>query len=242
MADKKKDLPAQPFYWGDWFKAIDVQSLPRETRCVWFEMIGRMWESNERGYLTINGKPMSDFAKASALGFGSAVSEYLKHEKILEEYGIFSRRESDGAIYSRKILNYMDLSEKRAQAGSKGGKKTWHFAKAVAKDFALANTETENETENEYSLKEDVPALFTKRWNRPYKNNSELQLAEKLVLEFGYQATDDAFRIAGERGDKTSVPYVRGILNKEREQKEMQKKSQQRFTSPIMEEMYGSKK
>lgn len=152
MSVKKKDLPAQPFYWGDWFKAIDVQALPRETRCVWFEMIGRMWESNERGYLTMNGKPMSDFAKASALGFGSAVSEYLKHEKILEDYGIFSRRESDGAIYSRKILNYIELSEKRAEAGSKGGKKTWRFAKAGAKDFALANTEYENETENEYII------------------------------------------------------------------------------------------
>lgn len=153
---KKHDLPSHPFYWGDWFKAMDLQSLPRATRCVWFEMLGRMWESNERGYLTINGKPMSDFAKASALGFGSAVEEYLAHEKVLEDNAIFSRRESDGAIFSRKILNDIDLSEKRAKYGSLGGKKTWLFAKANAK----ANTEYESEYENKDTTILQIQQVF----------------------------------------------------------------------------------
>lgn len=149
---KKHDLPAHPFYWGDWFKAMDLQSLPRETRCVWFEMLGRMWESNERGFLTINGKPMSDFAKANALGFGSATNEYLQHEAILREAGIFSVRESDGAMYSRKILNDIELSNIRAKAGSKGGKKTWDFAKANAKASAKAHSEDESE----YEIKDET--------------------------------------------------------------------------------------
>ncbi len=141
---KKYDLPAMPIYWGDWFKAMDLQSLPRETRCVWFEMIGRMWESNERGYLTINGKPMTDFAKALALGFGDNVVAYRKQEKLLESAGIFSRRETDGAIFCRHTLNLVDLSEKRREAGSKGGSKTQSITKANTK----ANTEDETETEN----------------------------------------------------------------------------------------------
>lgn len=159
---KKHDLPAMPFYWGDWFKAMDVQSLPRETRCVWFEMLGRMWESNERGYLTVNGKPMNDFAKASALGFGSAIAEYLIHEHLLEEAAIFSRRKEDGAIFSRKILNDIELSEKRSKSGSLGGLKTWHFAKASAKASALANTEYESEYENENknTLKQQIKEVF----------------------------------------------------------------------------------
>lgn len=143
---KKKDLPAMPWYWGDWFKAPDVRSLPRETRCVWFEMLGLMWESNERGYLTINSKPMSDFAKANALGFGEEVDKYLAQEKLIEETGLFSRRENDNAIFSRKILKDLELREKRQNSGSQGGKAS---AKRFAKANGIANTEYETETINE---------------------------------------------------------------------------------------------
>ena len=187
---KKHDLPAQPFYWGDWFKAIDVQSLPRDTRCVWFEMLGRMWESNERGYLTINGKPMNDFAKANALGFGSAKDEYLKHEKLLEEYGIFSRRESDGAIFCRKILNDIELSEKRANAGSKGGKKTWSFAKANAKASGKANTEYEDEYENEDINSLSLNEKAIKIWRDVYLKNAgevERQFVTEQIEKHDYK-------------------------------------------------------
>lgn len=168
---KKHDLPYMPFYWGDWFKAMDLQSLPRETRCVWFEMLGRMWESNERGYLTINGKPMSDFAKANALAFGSSIDEYLKHERILEESGIFSRRESDGAIYSRKVLNDLDLSNIRAKSGSKGGKKTWSFAKASAKASAKANTDIDIDIDNEVKNTTKKPTIEEVRAYCQERNN-----------------------------------------------------------------------
>lgn len=146
-----------PWYWGDWFKAPDVRSLPRETRCVWFEMLGLMWESNERGYLTINGKPMSDFAKASALGFGSDVAAYMKHEDILEDLGIFSNREKDGAIYCRKILKDLELRTKRQQAGSKGG---YSNAKRFGKANGIANPENETETKRAIKKKKKVKHSF----------------------------------------------------------------------------------
>lgn len=149
---KKDDLPSMPFYWGEWFKSLDVQALPRWVRCVWFEMLGRMWDSSERGYLTINGKPLEAGAKASALGFGDATDKYLEAEKILEDYGIFSRRESDQAIYSRFILKLVEIREKKRKAGSKGGIKTQAGAKAGAYESAKANPE--DETENNL-LKKD---------------------------------------------------------------------------------------
>ena len=49
---KKHDLPAMPFYFGDWFKCPEVRAMNLETRMIWFEMLGLMWESTERGYLT----------------------------------------------------------------------------------------------------------------------------------------------------------------------------------------------
>ncbi len=165
---KKDDLPAMPFYWGEWFKAMDVQSLSRETKCVWFEMLGRMWESNDRGFLTINGKPMDDFAKARALGFGSDVASYLLHEKILDDAKIFSRRKDDGAIYSRFILKIVELRKKRQEAGSKGGSKT----QANAKANGQAKCENENENKDE---KENInnKEAFEKFWNLYPKRNGK---------------------------------------------------------------------
>lgn len=165
---KKEELPAMPFYWGDWFKSPDVQSLPRETKCVWFEMLGRMWESTERGYLTINYKPMADFAKARALGFGDDVDGYLKHENILEDMGIFSRRDKDNAIYSRKILYLNDLREKRKIAGSLGGKQT------QSKTQAKGQASPENENENVI----EVINLF----NNICETNFRHTLANKKVI------------------------------------------------------------
>lgn len=154
---KKDDLPAMPFYWGEWFKSLDIQSLPRDTRCVWFEMLGRMWDSSERGYLTINGKPLEAGAKASALGFGENIKAYLEYEKKLEDYGIFSRRESDGAIYSRFILKLVEIRKKKQESGSKGGRKTQAGAKAGASTSALAKRENESTLENKKEIFKNVP-------------------------------------------------------------------------------------
>jgi len=128
---KRVKLPWQKWHWDEWFTSVDVQSLPRDTRTVWFEMLGRMWKSSERGFLTINGKPMSDTVLASLLGFGSDVEECGKHLKLIEDAGLFSRRESDSAIFSRKILHDEGLREAKATAGRHGGLATQRKASTV---------------------------------------------------------------------------------------------------------------
>jgi hypothetical protein len=118
---KRVKLPWQKWYWDEWFTSVDVQSLPRDTRMVWFEMLGRMWNSSERGFLTINGKPMNDGALSALLGFNTDIEQFKKHLGVIESAGLFSRRESDNAIFSRKMLNDQDLYEKKAAAGRHGG-------------------------------------------------------------------------------------------------------------------------
>jgi hypothetical protein len=88
---------------------------------VWFEMLGRMWNSSERGYLTINGKPMSDNALAALLGFNTDLTEFKRHLEVIENAGLFSRRESDRAIFSRKMISDQELHEAKASAGRHGG-------------------------------------------------------------------------------------------------------------------------
>lgn len=137
-----------PFYWGDWFKATDVQSLPRHIRCTWFEMLGRMWESTDRGYLSINGLPPTERELAMILGFGDNISECKKHVNYLQKKKIFSRN-SDGVIFSRRMAKDSEISRLRAEAGQKG------MAIRYNKTDNKKLTNTEDEIEDEKSNKRD---------------------------------------------------------------------------------------
>ena len=115
---KKDDLPWMKWFWGDWFKCPEIRALRPETRCAWFEMLGLMWESTERGYLTLNGNPYPMDCLARCLGFAQANLEQSIAE--MELFNVFSRRE-DGAIYNRRMISDCELGEKRAIAGKRGG-------------------------------------------------------------------------------------------------------------------------
>ena len=64
MSDAKNSgrLPAFQFYPADWRKDPGVQSLDYETRGIWWEIICLLHESDERGVLLLNGKPMPEDA------------------------------------------------------------------------------------------------------------------------------------------------------------------------------------
>jgi hypothetical protein len=111
-------LPAIQFYTGDWLKAPDVRSVSYAARGLWFDMLCLMSESAPRGFLTVNGKPVSPDLLARMTG-GSAdeVSRLLTE---LDSAGVYSK-DDRGIIFSRRILRD---EKKRAQArrfGKKGG-------------------------------------------------------------------------------------------------------------------------
>ena len=153
----KKDLPAMPFYIGDWKKDPAVQVLTREEKMIWFEIIMLMWESEERGYLTINKLPITNNMLSIALNLVNLrlTSTLTKFRQL----GLFSVREPDKAIYSRKIIKILELSAKRTKTGSLGGNPrlvnqrltkglTKGLTKRLTKGKAggLPNAENENET------------------------------------------------------------------------------------------------
>jgi len=137
MNSKKDDLPYFPFYVGDWRKATDVQALPLETRAVWFEILCYMWESTERGYLTVNGKPLQNGALARMIGLPEDLLE--QNLKQILEFGVASLRESDGAMYSRRMVKDQELRLKRQKAGKIGGKAS--FASRFARAKSQANAQ-----------------------------------------------------------------------------------------------------
>lgn len=117
-ADMSK-LPAIQFYPGDWRKDPGVQALSFHDRGVWFEIILLMHESDERGKLLLNGKPMPESALARLLGLDN--QNLTTTLTTLLEFGVASRCEETGAIVCRRMLRDENLRNIRKEAGKKGG-------------------------------------------------------------------------------------------------------------------------
>jgi hypothetical protein len=112
-------LPAIQFYPGDWHKDQGVQALDLAQRGAWFELLLMMHDSDERGVLLVNGQPMPDTVIARRLGLDNQTANQIL--TILLTYGVASRRESDGALFCRRMVKDEKLRRVRTEAGKKGG-------------------------------------------------------------------------------------------------------------------------
>lgn len=137
-----------PFYFGDWRKAPEIRALDLDVRMLWFEMLGFMWESTERGYLTINKKCVITPVIAKMLGVD--ITEFEKALKQMEEFDVFSRRD-DGAIYSRKMVRDEELRLIKSQSGKKGMKV--RYGSVIT--GVITNSEDESAIESEKETKEE---------------------------------------------------------------------------------------
>lgn len=192
---KKDDLPAMPFYVGDWLKAPDIQCLSYELKGLWFEMLCFMWESTERGYLVkANKKPYSPEELSRLLRLPEdLLKQNLKH---LLEFGIYSVRETDGAIYSRRMVRDQEIREIRKKAGSLGGKQSF------ANRFAQAKSEANSEYENE-DVNRDINKELIKVWISTFGRNPNLmeqEETEKHFKEFGIDKTKRIYKEAYKKG------------------------------------------
>ena len=112
-------LPALQFYPGDWHKDQGVQALDLEQRGAWFELLLMMHDSDERGVLLVNGQPMPEAVIARRLGLVNQTANQII--TTLLQYGVASRRESDGALFCRRMVKDEKLRLLRTEAGRKGG-------------------------------------------------------------------------------------------------------------------------
>jgi len=214
--NKKDDLPYFPFYIGDWLKATDVRALPLETRAIWFEMLCCMWESTERGYLTVNGKPIPDESLARMIGIPEILLK--QNVKVLMDFGVPGIREVDGAIYSRRMVKDQDIREKRQKAGSLGGKHS--FASRFAQANIQANADIEVDIENrnkdikDTGGKVDLEQHLLSHWGREGRQGAGvMKKFVDAIGRFGRNEVLDAIEIAGQQ-NKKSYAYVLGILEK----------------------------
>lgn len=111
-------LPSMQFYPGDWRKDPGVQSLDYETRGIWFEILLLMFESSERGYLLLNGKPMPEDALCRFLGLDKQKTTTTLTNLL--NYGVISK-DNRGAFFSRRMVRDEEIRAIRSKAGSLGG-------------------------------------------------------------------------------------------------------------------------
>lgn len=112
-------LPAIQFYPGDWKKDPGVQALSFHDRGVWFEMLLLMHESDERGKLMLNNKPMPTEALARLLGLDNQILTTTITNLI--DYGVASRCETTGAIVCRRMVRDEQIRQVRKACGKLGG-------------------------------------------------------------------------------------------------------------------------
>lgn len=119
MAKKKQMMP---FDTADWLRCPELKVLPPDIRGLWMDMLCYMWESVERGVMV---KPNGDIYTQDEilrmLGNDASGSDTWLDRLIIG--GVCAVRE-DGAIYSRRMVRDAEISQKRREAGLKGGSST----------------------------------------------------------------------------------------------------------------------
>lgn len=115
---KRDELPALQWYSGDWRKDPGVRVLTFEQRGIWFEMLMVMHESERRGALVLNGKPMSEDQIAQVIGCDP--KRFKGALAVILDTGVASKDES-GAVICRRMIKDERIRQVRKQAGGQGG-------------------------------------------------------------------------------------------------------------------------
>lgn len=120
MAKNKAQM--MPFDTSDWLRCPELKVLPPDIRGLWMDMLCYMWESVERGVMV---KPTGDIYTQDEivmmLGKDASGSDTWLDRLIIG--GVCGVR-ADGAIYSRRMVRSAEISQKRREAGIKGGSTT----------------------------------------------------------------------------------------------------------------------
>lgn len=195
--ESRKEKPAMPFYIGNWFKAPEIRAMSLQSRMIWFEILCLMWQSDEPGYLTINKRAFvitNDITGVIIKGENMLASMLGIDVKVLQntfieffDLGVYSKRENDGAIFSRFMTKLISIQEKRANAGKAGMesryKKKVSYNKrdksVITKHITNTESEYEIEIENKDAIIIELPLIVETIYDKII-NHYNLKTGQKL--------------------------------------------------------------
>ena len=201
--EQSKKLPAFQFYPGDWKRDFGIQSLDYETRGIWFEIILILHESEERGVLLLNGKPMPIEALARALGLDKQKTT-TTITKLLD-YGVASLRPSDQALYSRRMVKDEQIRQTRARCGIMGGNPNLLNQKVTTKVKQKPTPSSSSSSSSSSSDKREMPAL--QQLSKFLRMTS--QELQTLESDFGRPLVDQELREAEIWIENAQTPNAR---------------------------------
>lgn len=114
------ERPWLKFYPQSWRSDEMLRNCSLAARGLWIEMIALMHTSERYGFLLINGKPPSDRQLQRQTG-AESLEEIGDLIAELERENVFSR-DSDGVIFSRKMVRDAKLFAKASNFGKRGAK------------------------------------------------------------------------------------------------------------------------
>lgn len=211
-------LPSFQFYPGDWRKDPGVQSLTYHNRGVWFEMLCLMHESEERGVLTLNGKAMSTEALSCLLGL-------LKQNltialTTIEEHGVCSRRETDGAIICRRMVRDEKLRQTRIAAGKLGGNPILLKQKSTtgvkqkptpSSSPSISVSSSDIKTKKPHTPKAKTPITYTPeftQWWLSYPSRPGQPRGNKKEAAIAFESLDRSQRLQVAQATKALIAAV----------------------------------
>ncbi|QDP48643.1 MAG: hypothetical protein Unbinned97contig1000_28 [Prokaryotic dsDNA virus sp.] len=147
---KVQKMPAIMFYTGDWLKDPAVRMLTLEQRGLWIDMLALMYESTDRGYLSLkNGNAVS--VEQLSRMVGSSTEEVSECLQAMECVGVFSKTD-EGVIYNRRMVDDEKIREAKSKAGKASGEKRKRTKVEQKSNKLPTPLEYENENENEILL------------------------------------------------------------------------------------------
>lgn len=113
-----KKLPWFAWYADDWLSDEKLRTCSPGARGLWVDMLSLMHKNDRRGYLQINGKPVTSQQLARMTGCSADEVSPLLAELV--DAGVPSVTE-DGILYSRKMVRDESKRQLCSAAGKKGG-------------------------------------------------------------------------------------------------------------------------
>lgn len=110
--------PSFQFYPGDYLRDAGLRSCSVGARGLWMDMICHMHDGNPYGYLKVGGKVILPMVLARMVGASTKEVEAWLQELL--EASVYSV-DSDGCIYSRRMIRDEEVRAKRALGGVLGG-------------------------------------------------------------------------------------------------------------------------
>ena len=190
-------LPAIQWYPGDWQKDLGVQSLDWQPRAIWWEVLQRMHQTEDRGKMVLNGRPMTDDEIARIIN-----CDLAKFQQALEQ--IFNKgvasRDDNGALMNRRMVSDERLRNVRARAGAIGGHKK--YSNSQAKSLANSTPSSSSSSSSSSSVSKQLTTnIYSSNWfsdiwakypRKAGKDKAQTYFAKSVKNEDDFKAISQA--------------------------------------------------